>query len=72
MSVLGSVADGVGRAVVFVIAFAVAAVGWAALTGVVGGMLDAVGIVIPASTYLAATPIVSGLAASYVVMRGER
>jgi hypothetical protein len=46
-------------------------IGWAMASGVIGALLDSVGVVIPASTYLAASPgaglIVAGLAVSKVV-----
>jgi hypothetical protein len=44
-------------------AFLAGSIAWAALTGVIGGFFDSVGIFIPASTYLAFGPAVGALVA---------
>jgi hypothetical protein len=49
------------------IAFVAGMFGWAALSGIIGGVLDSVGIVIAASTYLAASPIAGFVTAGYAV-----
>lgn len=41
--------------------------GWAALSGVIGGVLDSVGVVIPGSTYLALSPVFGLALAGYAV-----
>lgn len=42
-------------------------IGWAAVSGVIGGILDSVGIFIPASTYLMLSPLVGLAVAGYAV-----
>lgn len=45
---------------------------WAVISGAAAGVLDAVGIVIPASTYIALAPVASvagGAAGAWVVIR---
>lgn len=67
MTFSSSVASGVKTLVVAGIAFFGAMFVWAALSGVIGGLLDMVGYVIPASTYLAISPFIGFVAASYAV-----
>jgi hypothetical protein len=67
MGLLGSIATGskiLGGASV---SFFAGSFGWAAVSGLIGGVLDSVGVVIPASTYLAASPFVGLAVAGYVV-----
>lgn len=42
-------------------ALVLAPIVWAALTGAVAGILDGIGVVIPAATFLAVTPFVAVL-----------
>jgi len=63
MSILG----GLKTLIVATVAFFAGAIGWAAVSGVIGGILDSVGIVIAGSSYVATSPVVGVLAAAYVV-----
>lgn len=65
--VLKQAAHGSKVLTVAVVAFIVGQLGWAAASGVIGGVLDAVGVVIPASTYLALSPVVGLALAGYAV-----
>ncbi len=65
--VLKQAAKGGGVLFLGVVAFAVGMIGWAAASGVIGGLLDSVGIVIGAETYLAVSPLVGLLAAGWTV-----
>lgn len=67
MGFVGSAARGLGTLVVAVLGFVIGSIGWAAASGVIGGVLDSVGIVIGASTYLAISPLIGLAAAGYAV-----
>lgn len=67
MTFSSSVASGVKTLVVAAIAFFGAGFLWAGLSGVIAGFLDMAGLVIPASAYLAASPIIGVLVAAYAV-----
>jgi len=65
--VLKQAARGAKVLVVAALAFIVGQIGWAAASGVIGGVLDSVGVVIPASTYLALSPVVGFALAGYAI-----
>jgi len=67
MGLLGSIATGSKVLGAGTASFFAGSVGWAAVSGFIGGVLDSVGLVIPASTYLAASPLVGLAVAGYVV-----
>jgi len=49
--------------------FLAGSVGWSAVSGGLAGVLDAFGVVIPASAWLAASPVVGVLVAGAAVTR---
>ncbi len=65
--VLKQAAQGAKVLFVAAAAFVIGQLGWAAASGVIGGVLDSVGVVIPASTYLAVSPVVGLALAGYAV-----
>lgn len=65
MGFLGSLGSGMKTLGAAAIVFAAGLLTWPFVSGVLAGVLDSVGIVIPATTYLAAAPVVAGIAAAY-------
>lgn len=66
MSVVRSFGRGLGTIIAAVAGFVAGSIGWAAVSGAIGAALDSVGIVLPASTYLALSPAAGAVAAYYL------
>ena len=67
MTLVSSVGSGLKTLLVGGVAFVVGLFAWAALSGLLGAVLDSVGLVIPADVYLAAGPVLATILASYAV-----
>lgn len=61
------VIDGIVTLALAIGAFIGGSFGWAAISGVIAGILDSVGVHIPAAVMLLAGPVVGLIAAGYVV-----
>jgi hypothetical protein len=67
MGFLRSVFVGSKTMSMLAIAFIVGSVGWAALSGLIAGLLDTVGIHLPGSTLIAASPLFGIAAVGYTM-----
>lgn len=59
--------NGVKLLVLAGVAFIVGAMAWAGVSGFLGGVLDSIGIVIPASQFLMLSPVAGVVVAGYTI-----